>query len=260
MTPTSHIPENHCSPHAPFPLMSHRGGYCCSVIWKSNSSLLSAASPAAHKERSVRAWGRGRRRPPGETRDLGSHAAWGAGPVPSPLPAPAWGMAPAAGGPQALLRVGPRTPAPRPQGLLPRECTHAPRFEAHPPRCERATGSHSHKGAGTLSPESPGRWASGHLSPILAARSTALAPTRKQATTPAPSLPAAARRGPSSPGSGFPNPRGRARGGHTPALAPLPSNGHEVGHSPPPTSGPRLLAPLHTPIGCEVFEGQVLLS
>lgn len=32
------------------PHMSHRGGYCYSVIWKSQSSLLSVPSPAIHKE------------------------------------------------------------------------------------------------------------------------------------------------------------------------------------------------------------------
>lgn len=56
------IPENHCSPlpsNPPFPHMSHRGGHCYSVIWKSNSSLLSVPSPAVHKERSVQEWGRG---------------------------------------------------------------------------------------------------------------------------------------------------------------------------------------------------------
>ena len=56
------IPENHCSPlppNSPFPHMSHRGGYCYSVIWKSNSSLLSVPSPAIHKERTVQEWGRG---------------------------------------------------------------------------------------------------------------------------------------------------------------------------------------------------------
>lgn len=69
------IPENHCSPlppNPPFPHMSHPADYSYSVIWKSNSSLLSVPSPAVHKERTVRSGGGdgGERHHPGETRNL----------------------------------------------------------------------------------------------------------------------------------------------------------------------------------------------
>lgn len=47
------------TPSQSSPHMSHTGGYCYSVIWKSNSSLLSVPSPAVHKERTVQEWGRG---------------------------------------------------------------------------------------------------------------------------------------------------------------------------------------------------------
>lgn len=75
--PRPRIPENHGAPalpRPPCPHMSHRGGGgCYLVIWKSNSFLLSAPSPAAHKEATVRGRGRGgqwrRSRPPGETLD-----------------------------------------------------------------------------------------------------------------------------------------------------------------------------------------------
>lgn len=50
-------------------------------------------------------------------------------------------------------------------------------------------------------------------------------------------------------------PRGPEKGAHA-TLALQWVRRHEVGHSPPP-SGPLGLAPVHTPIGCQVFERQV---
>lgn len=120
-------------PGAPCPHMSHRGGRCYLVIWKSNSSLLPVPSPAAHKEATVPG-GQGRRphRATRETLNLGLQSIPGPG-----APLQTRGQTHGQG-----LR-GARAPRPCPRGK-PHTHRHTHTHHIHPHKRAHITYSHRH--------------------------------------------------------------------------------------------------------------------
>lgn len=218
------------------------------MIWERNSFLL-PPPPPRRAGRAAAVGGRGGR--PGRAAPGSSEARPGHRPGPAPGPGsqhPAGPPRPRAQAP----RASPTPAGPAPSWKSPKSLRAAAGLAArHGTRTQRAL-----SGAPS-GPRGAGRRQGSAPVPGPAGGRPGGARTPPHPGAPRPPPPRLAAKAPLTwlPGPGPPGSAGRGDRQPRP-LALRRVRGHEVGPSPPP-AGPRGLAPVHTPIGCQVFERHV---